>query len=168
MPTTTHSTSSGIRQSVQDDGAGNIQPVSEFTTRRRVEFADTDMARIVHFSRFFDFMEAAEHEFLRSLLGGREVHFEYEGHEIGWPRGRVQCEFHSPATLGDVLDIRVRVVRKGSKSLTYRFDLSLDGRRVATGQITAICCRIGGPKLEAVPIPDVLAARICEAPSGEA
>ncbi|MEM9599354.1 MAG: acyl-CoA thioesterase, partial [Acidobacteriota bacterium] len=36
----------------------------ELQTRRRIEFADTDMARIVHFSRFFDFMEAAEHEFL--------------------------------------------------------------------------------------------------------
>ena len=142
----------------------STQTVSEFNTQRRVEFADTDMARIVHFSRFFDFMEAAEHAFLRSLLGaGREVHFEHEGHEIGWPRGRVQCEFHSPATLGDVLDIRVRVVRKGSKSLTYRFDISLGDRRVATGQITAICCRLGGPKLQAVPIPRELASRISEA-----
>ena len=136
-------------------------PVSEFTTQRRVEFADTDMARIVHFSRFFDFMEAAEHAFLRSILGdGRQVHFEHEGHEIGWPRGRVQCEFHSPARLGDLVDIRVRIVRKGSKSLTYRFDLSVEGRRVATGHITCICCRIGGPKLEAVRIPEELAARI--------
>lgn len=142
----------------------DIAPASEFTTRRRVEFADTDMARIVHFSRFFDFMEAAEHEFLRSLLGdGRQVHFEHDGHEIGWPRGRVQCEFHSPARLGDLVDIRVRIVRKGSKSLTYRFDLSVEGRRVATGHITCICCRIGGPKLEAVPIPEELAARIGEA-----
>ena len=143
-------------------------PISEYTTQRRVEFADTDMARIVHFSRFFDFMEAAEHEFLRSLLGdGRQVHFEHEGHEIGWPRGRVQCEFHSPARLGDLVDIRVRIVRKGSKSLTYRFDLSVAGRRVATGHITCICCRIGGPKLEAVPIPEELAARIGEANLGE-
>ena len=139
-------------------------PVSEFTTQRRVEFADTDMARIVHFSRFFDFMEAAEHELLRSLLGdGRQAHFEYDGHEIGWPRGRVQCEFHSPARLGDLVDIRVRIVRKGSKSLTYRFDLSVEDRRVATGHITCICCRIGGLKLEAVPIPEELAARIGEA-----
>lgn len=143
----------------------DLRPVSEFRTQRRVEFADTDMARIVHFSRFFDFMEAAEHEFVRSLLGdGRQVHFEHEGHEIGWPRGRVQCEFHSPARLGDVVDIRVRVVRKGSKSLTYRFDLSVEGRRVAVGQITAICCRIGGPVLKAVPIPSDLADRIQEAP----
>lgn len=157
MPVTT-------KASPRTSAGAQVRPVGEFTTRRRVEFADTDMARIVHFSRFFDFMEAAEHEFLRSLLGeGRQVHFQHNGREIGWPRGRVQCEFHSPAKLGDLIDIRVRVLRKGTKSLTYRFDLSVDDRRVATGQITAICCRIGGSKLEAVPIPDELAARLCEA-----
>ena len=38
-----------------------------FRTRRRVEFVDTDMGGIVHFSRFFVFMETAEHEFLEAL-----------------------------------------------------------------------------------------------------
>ena len=38
-----------------------------FKTRRRVEFRDTDMAGIVHFSVFFAYMEQAEHELLRSL-----------------------------------------------------------------------------------------------------
>ena len=141
----------------------------ELHTQRRVEFADTDMARIVHFSRFFDFMEAAEHEFLRTALGdGRQVHFEYEGHEIGWPRGRVSCEYKSPARLGDLLDIRVSVARKGTKSITYRFDFSLDGQAVAHGEITAICCRVGGPKLEAIAIPPFLADRIEEAPAATA
>lgn len=137
----------------------------EFHTRRRVEFADTDMARIVHFARFFSFMEAAEHEFLRHLLGdGREVHFEHEGHEIGWPRVATQCEYRSPARLGDVLDIRVFVVRKGSKSLTWGFDITCRDRQVARGQITCICCRVGGPKLEAIPIPAFLADQLEEAP----
>lgn len=145
--------------------ASDEAPLSEIVTRRRVEFADTDMARIVHFSRFLDFMESTEHEFLRRALGeDLQVHFDYEGHEIGWPRARVECEYHSPARLGDVLEIRARVVRKrpGGKSITYRFDVSCDGRRVATGQITAICCRLGGPKLEAIPIPDFLSRRIAE------
>ena len=37
-----------------------------FHTTRRVEFADTDMAGIVHFASFFRFMESAEHDFLRT------------------------------------------------------------------------------------------------------
>ena len=37
-----------------------------FRTTRRVEFVDTDMAGIVHFSNFFRWMESAEVEFLRA------------------------------------------------------------------------------------------------------
>lgn len=138
----------------------------EFRTQRRVEFADTDMARIVHFSRFFAFMEAAEHEFLRHLLGDdRQAHFEYEGHEIGWPRVDASCQYRSPARLGDVLDIRVIVRRKGTKSITWGFEISCRGRSVANGQIVAICCRVGGPSLEAIPIPPFLADQLEEAPA---
>ena len=140
----------------------------EFHTQRRIEFADTDMAGIVHFSRFFVFMESAEHEFQRAL--GSNVHFEHEGRHIGWPRVATNCEFKSPARLGDVLDIHVRVLRKGRRALTYGFRFSCEGRLVAEGQISCICCALGTPypkeggKLEPVPIPDFLANQIEEAP----
>ena len=39
----------------------------EFKLTRRIEFAETDMAGIVHFSNFFRMMEATEHAFFRSL-----------------------------------------------------------------------------------------------------
>ena len=39
----------------------------EFKLTRRVEFAETDMAGIVHFANFFRMMEAAEHAFFRSV-----------------------------------------------------------------------------------------------------
>ena len=38
-----------------------------FTMQRRVEFAETDMAGILHFSNYFRFMESVEHAFFRSL-----------------------------------------------------------------------------------------------------
>ena len=38
-----------------------------FRTRRFVEFSDTDMAGIAHFSSFFRYMESAEHELVRSV-----------------------------------------------------------------------------------------------------
>ena len=60
---------------------------SEFNTTRRIEFSDTDMAGIVHFSRFFVFMEAAEHAFLRSL--GTSVTGVLEGGKWGGPGWRV-------------------------------------------------------------------------------
>lgn len=136
-------------------------PISEYHTRRRVEFADTDMAGIVHFSRFFVYMEIAEHELLRSLLG-TEAHFEYEGHEIGWPRAKATCTYVSPARLGDTLDIRVLVRRKGRSSLTYGFEITCGDRRVAEGEVVTICCRMNEKPLRSVPIPAPLADRLAE------
>ena len=56
----------------------------EFIFSRRVEFAETDMAGIVHFANFYRMMENAEHAFFRSL--GFSVHDEFDGQTIGWPR----------------------------------------------------------------------------------
>ena len=141
-------------------------PMHEFRTRRRVEFSDTDMAGIVHFSRFFVFMESAEHEFLRGFLG--EVHFEYDGEEIGWPRVAAQCEYKSPARLGDVLDIHLRVARKGRRSMTYRFEFHAGDRLVALGEVSTVCCAMGPPREprqpRPIPIPPAIAARIEESP----
>ena len=44
----------------------------EYKMTRRIEFAETDMAGIVHFSNFFRMMEATEHAFFRSL--GLSIH----------------------------------------------------------------------------------------------
>ncbi len=94
-----------------------------YHTRRQIEFADTDMAGIVHFSRFFIFMETAEHEFLRAL--GSAVHFEHEGRHIGWPRLQATCKYKSPVRFGETLDIRLEVKRKGRRAMTYRARASL-------------------------------------------
>lgn len=143
----------------------------ELHTRRRIEFADTDMAGIVHFARFFVFMETAEHEFLRGL--GKPVHFEHQGCEVGWPRVAASCEYKSPARLGDELDIHLRVWRKGRRAMTYRIDFSCGGRRVAQGEISSIFCALpwkstaemtGQLKPQPIPIPDFLADQIEEAP----
>ncbi len=138
----------------------------EHRTERRIEFADTDMAGIVHFARFFVFMESAEHEFLARL--GIPVHFQHEGREVGWPRLAASCRYASPARFGDVLGVRVRVQRKGRKSMTYAIDFRHGSRLVAEGEISSICCALidedGTRRLEAIPIPAFLADQIEEAP----
>ncbi len=133
--------------------------MTEFRTRRRVEFADTDVSGLVHFSRFFVFMETAEHEFLRSL--GTEVHTEHDGHSIGWPRVGASCEYLSPARFGDVLEILVRVGRKGEKSMTYDFEFTRGDVPVARGRLTAVCCILDEPEgLRAIPVPPAIADRV--------
>jgi YbgC/YbaW family acyl-CoA thioester hydrolase len=135
----------------------------EFHTKRRIEFADTDMAGIVHFARFFVFMETAEHEFLRSL--GTSVALELDNLQIGWPRLAALCEYLSPAKFEEVLDIHLIVARKGNKSMTYEFEFRRGEILIARGQVSAACCVVSSEgKLQAIPIPDFIASQIQEAP----
>ncbi len=129
-----------------------------FRTQRKIEFVDTDMGGIVHFSRYFVFMETAEHLFLESL--GTCVSLELDGLEIGWPRVAATCEYASPARFGDTLDIDVSIRRKGSKSMTYDFEFSVEGRKVAGGSMTSVCCELGSGKVRAIPIPAAIAEKL--------
>ena len=140
------------------------EPIHEFTTRRRIEFPDTDMAGIAHFARFFVFMETAEHELLRHL--GMEVHAEADGMRIGWPRKATRCEYLRPVRFADEVEIRVRVARKGETSLTFEHVFEKDGEVVARGRMTSVCCQLDAPGgLRAVPIPAQIADRLTEAPA---
>lgn len=132
-----------------------------FHTKRRIEFADTDLAGIVHFARFFVFMETAEHEFLRSL--GTSVSTTHEGDQIGWPRLAASCEYLSPLRFEDEVDILVKVKRKGRKSLTYSFEFRRGDTLIARGQMTSACCICNpGEAIRAIPIPEELARKIAE------
>ena len=127
-------------------------PLSEFHTRRRVEFADTDLAGICHFARYFVFLETAEHEFLEAI--GANVLLNLDGHRIGWPRVAASCEYLAPARFGDWLDIHLSVEKRGRTSVTYAFAITRDGQPIARGRTTAVCCDLdaqGGPKPIEIP-----------------
>jgi 4-hydroxybenzoyl-CoA thioesterase/acyl-CoA thioester hydrolase len=134
---------------------------SPFLTTRLVEFADTDMAGIMHFASFFRYMESAEHEMLRSW--GYSIFDEHHGQTISFPRVATSCQYQAPARSEDVLEISVAVRKVGTKSVTYQFDFACQGKPIATGEIVAVCCRIEhGQPPKSVPIPDDLAQHLRE------
>jgi len=123
-----------------------------FTTTRRVEFADTDMAGIMHFTAYFRFMEEAEHELLRSQ--GLSVVTPEDAAHISWPRVSAACDFLGPACFEDELTILVSVESLKSKSVTYRFEVFHEARKLAEGRMTSVCCRItAGAPPQAIEIP---------------
>jgi acyl-CoA thioester hydrolase len=111
-----------------------------FRTTRMVEFHDTDMAGIMHFASFFVYMESAEHELLRSL--GLSVHNVIDGQRVSFPRVSATCNYSAPAHCEEVLDIAITIARIGATSVTYEFEFTHAGRRVALGSMTSVCCRI--------------------------
>lgn len=133
--------------------------MSSFRTTRRVEFRDTDMAGIMHFSAFFTTLESVEHEFLRSL--GLSVVTDDPQGPIGWPRVSASCDFRGAVKFEDVLDIELTIARLGEKSVAYQFVVEHDGRRIAEGKLVAACCRLDpGQPLRAIPIPEPIAAKL--------
>jgi len=130
-----------------------------FTITRRVEFGDTDMAGIMHFSNYFRFMEVAETQFLNAR--GMSVAWGANGERYGFPRVSVSCDYTRPVRFEDVLTIAVSVDKVGTKSVSYRFDFTHDGVPVATGHMTAVYCKAVPPHgLEAHPIPPDLRAKL--------
>ena len=110
----------------------------EFRTRRRIEFSDTDLAGVVHFARFFVFMETAEDEFLRSL--GASFTMNDAGRTIGWPKVSASCEYRTPARYAETLDIHLSVSRRSRRTISYDFAFSRDGVEIARGRTTSACC----------------------------
>jgi YbgC/YbaW family acyl-CoA thioester hydrolase len=123
-----------------------------FRSQRRVEFADTDMAGMVHFANFFRYMEGAEVEFLHSR--GLSVAMLHDGGQrIGLPRVAASCDFLNPARFEDLLDVVVTIKKVGRKSIIYGFEFFKDQTIIARGQITAVCCRVSPERIESMEIP---------------
>jgi acyl-CoA thioester hydrolase len=130
-----------------------------FQTTRRVEFRDTDAAGIVHFSVFFNWMEQAEHELLRHV--GLSVMLDDPAGTITWPRVAARCDYRSSLRFEETVRIEVRIVRLGTKSVTYAFDFHGPHGAVATGEMTAVCCRLlADGTIRSISIPDALRLKL--------
>jgi len=133
-----------------------------FVVRRQVEFSETDMAGLVHFSNFFRYVEYAEARLFRELEGTL-IGENAEG-LVGWPRVRASCSYHAPLFFGDEIEIRLGVREIKGMAVEFAFSIHrlVDGeaRKVARGEMTT--CRVvrpvGAPpeRMDAAPIPGSL------------
>ena len=138
----------------------------EFKAQRRVEFSDTDMAGIMHYSNFFRFMETAEHAFFRSIgfsiAPGQP--------RVGWPRVHASCDYHRPLRFEDLVEVHLLVAERKSKAITYqfRFNKLADGgaEEVARGRLTVVCVAYdtATASMKAAQIPPEIASKIDVAP----
>ncbi|MCA9105321.1 MAG: acyl-CoA thioesterase [Planctomycetales bacterium] len=110
-----------------------------FSYARRVEFAETDLAGFIHFSRYLTYMEETEYAFLRSI--GLDVIMDDAKGQLGFPRLESHCEYLYPARYGDVIETRLRVAENDGKRLTYDFDMRVNEKPVARGRLVVACCR---------------------------
>ena len=132
--------------------------LTEFSITRRIQFSETDMAGIMHFSNYFRLMEEVEHAYFRSI--GMSVVMQHDGMHIGWPRVAANCEYFGPLRFEDEVTLKLRVARLGEKSFNYEVDFLLNGRRIALGKISSVCCIIGDEGMQSIPIPQALREKL--------
>ena len=148
-----------------------------FLHRRRVEFADTDVAGIMHFSNYFRFMEVAEHAFYRSL--GFSAHRARAGSdlgdpEVGWPRVHASVDYRLPLHFEEEVEIELLIEDLRAKTIHYYFqfwknpDSPEERALAATGRFTVISVSRDAEtrRMKAVAIPEEWRETLEVAPVG--
>ena len=128
----------------------------EFERTRKVEFSETDMAGIVHFSNFFRWMESVENQFLLSV--GIPVVKQEGDIFYGWPRRKASFDFKAPVRYGDEVVLKLFVKEIRIRSVRYSVSVRLKDARatlVARGEMTTVWTRINPQSgaIESVPFP---------------
>ena len=141
----------------------------EHTSTRRIEFSETDMAGLVHFSNFFKYMETAERDFFEAA--GVDLIRTAPGELVGWPRARAECKFSAPLRFGDTIDIHLAVKSVKDRAIDYQFRIirrNTDGSRTQAGKghMTTILAKGDeSGELQSAELSDDLRKRISEAPA---
>ena len=136
-------------------------PIFEHRLTRRVQFHETDAAGVVHFSRYFLYMEEAEHALWRAA--GLSIH--PRSAEIGWPRVQASFEYHRALRFEDEFEVWIRIVAIDERTISYACLLSRDGTRIATGRVSIACASLRpNESMRATAIPPGIRARLAVAP----
>lgn len=106
----------------------------EYRLKRRVQFYETDMAGIVHFSNFFRYLEEAEHAMWRDA--GVSI---ADGSGLAWPRVAASFEYHRPLRFGDEFEVHLRIVGKDARTLRYEGVITSGDTKIATGTVVVKC-----------------------------
>jgi YbgC/YbaW family acyl-CoA thioester hydrolase len=134
----------------------------EFHYHRRVQFAETDMAGIVHFSSYFRYMEEAEHALWRAAglsIAPREA-------TLGWPRVAAAFDYKSPLRFEEECCVAVRISAVSKRTIQYGFTVRRGETVIGHGRLIAACVtkRLDG-SIESVALPEGLVERLTGAMS---
>ncbi len=127
-------------------------PTFPFAVQERVRWSDCDPLGIIYYGTYIRFFEAAEHEMFRQA--GLPYEVMRVQRQVQLPRKAFQVEFHSPAEMDELMEIRVGVSRFGETSLTMRFEAyrARDLVHRASATLTVVC--VDKESITKRPLPD--------------
>ena len=108
-----------------------------FTYQRRVEFAETDAAGMVHFSVFFRYMEESEHALWRHA--GMDIYADRE--QRSWPRISATFDFKSPLRFQDQFEVRTAMGNVTRSTIQWNHTLTRGDTIIGSGSVTVVCVK---------------------------
>jgi YbgC/YbaW family acyl-CoA thioester hydrolase len=130
--------------------------MAPFVYRRRVQFAETDLVGMVHFSWYYRYMEEAEHALWRAA----GLRIADPDSDVRFPRVATSCDFRAPLHFEDEFEVRIHIASIGARSIRYECEMVRGETEVATGTMTVACVRIGATGGRAVDLPEEIATRL--------
>jgi YbgC/YbaW family acyl-CoA thioester hydrolase len=121
-----------------------------------VRWEDIDAAGIINYQAYLRFFGLAEVELFRHCNLSYKVLFDELG--IWLPRVHVECDFHQPVRLDDLLAVDAWFGRIGTSSIHLNFAARQGDVVVATGKYILVAVQQG--TFEPVPVPEVLRERV--------
>ena len=125
--------------------------------RRRVEFAETDAAGMVHFSVFFRYMEEAEHAAWRAA--GLDIFEKHE--EQSWPRISAKFDFKTPLRFQDEFEVRTEMGAVTRSTIEWAHVLMRGDIVIGNGTVTAVYVKKSPDgTMKSAPIPEEIISRL--------
>lgn len=143
--------------------------MARYSIEEYVRWEDIDAAGIINYQAYLRFFALAEAELLRSA--GLNYRFLFEVLGIWLPRARVECDFHRPVKLDELLVVEAYFSKIGRTSVHLDFEVRRKAdpsELVATGRYVLVCVRQAD--FQPVPVPEELRrkiARFVEPPGKE-
>lgn len=128
-----------------------------FRYRRRVHFAETDLAGIAHFSTYFRYLEEAEHALWRAA----GLTIARAGEETGWPRVAAAFDYKAPLRFEDEFEVTVEIANVSRRSIQYAFTVRRGATIIGRGTMTSVAVRYGpGDAMTPIDVPADVVARL--------
>lgn len=133
--------------------------MARYRIEEYVRWEDIDAAGIINYQAYLRFFGLAEAELLRSA--GLSYKFLFESLGIWLPRVRVECDFHLPVKLDELLAVEAYFSRIGNTSVHLDFEVRRKedpSRLVASGRYVLVCVAQKG--FRPVPVPEEFRRRV--------
>lgn len=126
--------------------------------QHEVKYYECDRMGITHHSNYVRFMEEARVDYLDQLGMGFD---KIEADNVFSPVVSIQCDYKSPTTFKDIIDIEVYISKVTEMKFEFTYEMRVGGKLVCNGKSLHCFTENGRPVAISKRLPE-LYKKICE------